>query len=86
VAGAKPSDAPVWCDWGFAALSRRLHIRASAPPAVLTEPHAKQLNKVLKDIESRLDVLKIDWLVEKFKELPPPLRKKFLDIVAEAVS
>ena len=35
------------------------------------------------DIESRLDLLKIEWLVEKFKELALPLREKFLQLVAE---
>ncbi|MBU4270782.1 MAG: hypothetical protein KKA28_02795 [Planctomycetes bacterium] len=65
-----------------AADANRLHVRASAPPSVLTEPHAKRLEKVLKEVETRLDALKIDWLVEKFKELPVPLRKKFLQIVA----
>jgi hypothetical protein len=34
-----------------------------------------------KKVIGRLDALKIDWLVEKFKELPPPLRKKFLQMV-----
>jgi len=63
--------------------ANRLHNRASNPPPVLTEPHAKCLARVLKSIESRLDLLKIDWLVEKFKELPLPLRKKFLQLVNE---
>jgi hypothetical protein len=70
---------------GIASMSageaNKLHARASTPPAVLTEPHAKRLQKVVKDIETRLDALKIDWLVEKFRELPAPLRKKFLQLV-----
>jgi hypothetical protein len=64
-----------------AADANRLHTRASAPPAILTEAHAKRLKKSAKDIETRLDALKIDWLVEKFKELSAPLRKKFVQIV-----
>ena len=66
-----------------AADSNRLHARASAPPAVLTEPHTKRLKKVLASIETRLGALQVDWLVEKFKELPSSLRKKFLQMVAE---
>ncbi len=66
--------------------ANRLHVRATSPPAVLTEPHAKRLAKVLKEVETRLDALKIDWLVEKFKELSPPLRKKFLQLAAEEES
>jgi hypothetical protein len=63
-----------------AAEANVLHVRAESPPAVLTEPHAKRLSKTIKAIETRLDALKIDWLVEKFKELSPALRKKFLQI------
>lgn len=74
---------------GLASMSasdaNRLHTRADNPPAILTEPHAKRLSKVVKAIETRLDTLKIDWLVEKFGELPVPLRKKFLQIVTEAL-
>jgi hypothetical protein len=72
---------------GMASMSagdaNRLHARAGAPPSVLTEPHAERLRKVMKAIETRLDALKIDWLVEKFKELPAPLRKRFLQLVAK---
>jgi hypothetical protein len=64
-----------------AADANRLHTRASAPPAVLTDQHANRLKEVLREIETRLDSLKIDWLLEKFLELPPPLRKKFLQLV-----
>lgn len=62
--------------------ANRLHTRISNPPSILTEPHAKRLEVAAKKVVARLDVLKIDWLVEKFKELPPSLRKKFLQIVA----
>jgi hypothetical protein len=64
-----------------AADANRLHTRASAPPAVLTDPHAKRLKEILYKIEARLDSLKIEWLVEKFKELSPPLRKRFLQLI-----
>ncbi|MDD5679376.1 MAG: hypothetical protein PHW60_15515 [Kiritimatiellae bacterium] len=63
--------------------ANRLHTRMSNPPAVLTEPHAKRLELVAKKIISRLDALKLDWLVEKFKELPIALRKKFIQIVTQ---
>lgn len=53
----------------------RLHARASAPPAVLTAQHAKRLEKVTKAIENRLDEVKLEWIVEKYKELPTRLRK-----------
>lgn len=64
-----------------AADANRLHERANASPAVLIEPHAKRLAKVVKNIEKRLDALKLDWLVEKFKELNATLRQQFLKMV-----
>lgn len=64
-----------------AADANRLHARASAPPPILTEIHSEERVELLKKIEGRLDDLKIDWLVEKFKELSPPLKRKFLDSV-----
>jgi len=66
-----------------AADANRLHDRASAPPAMLTEPHDKRRKKILQAIEKRLDALKLDWLVEKFRELNGTMRKKFLQMVEE---
>jgi hypothetical protein len=67
-----------------AADANRVYARASAPPAVLTQAHAERLEKLLRKIEARLDDLKIDWLVEKFRELSPALREKFLETVVES--
>jgi hypothetical protein len=61
--------------------ANRLHTRASSPPAVLTEPHVKRLEKVVARVEARLDSLKIEWLLEKFKELSPALQKKFIQMI-----
>jgi hypothetical protein len=35
----------------------------------------------LAKIEARLDSLKIEWLLEKFRELSLPLRKKFIQLI-----
>ena len=59
----------------------RLHARACAPVAVLTEQHEKRLAKTTKVIESRLDDVKLEWLVEKYKELPTRLRKAFATLI-----
>jgi hypothetical protein len=64
-----------------AADANRLHVRASAPPAVLTDPDTERLGKILTAIETRLDALKIDWLVERYKELSSPLQKQFLQAI-----
>jgi hypothetical protein len=61
--------------------ANRLYERANAQPAVLTDPHATRLAKVTRSITKRLDALKLEWLVEKFRELDGPLRKKFLQLI-----
>ncbi len=66
-----------------AADANRLHVRASNPPPILTEPHAKRLKKVVADLESRLQELALEWLVEKVGALPEPAKKKFLRIVTD---
>jgi hypothetical protein len=66
-----------------AAEANRLDTRASSPPAVLTEAHANRLEKVSRMIQNRLDSLKIEWLLEKFKELSPSLRKKFIEMIRD---
>jgi hypothetical protein len=55
----------------------------SDAPAVLTEPHAKRLKKLVKDLESRLEELAVEWLIEKFRALPEPAKKKFLRLISE---
>jgi hypothetical protein len=64
--------------------ANRLDTRISAPPAVLTESHQKRVASTAKSVQRRLDSLKIDWLVEKFKEMSPELRRKFLKLVANS--
>ncbi|MFB3788960.1 MAG: hypothetical protein ACE15F_21585 [bacterium] len=61
----------------------RLHTRVSAPPAVLTDQHAKRLAMMIPKIENRLNELKLEWLVEKFKDLSASLRKKFIQLITE---
>jgi hypothetical protein len=68
-----------------AAEANRLHARADNPPATLTETHANRLSKIVNDVETRLNALKIDWLVEKFKELSPTMRQEFLSKVSESL-
>jgi len=66
-----------------AADANRLHTRASSPPAILTEADAKRLGTIVKAIETRLEILKVDWLVERFKELPQAMRRRFLVMISE---
>ena len=61
----------------------RLHARARNPPAYLTKMHSNRLDRIVRKIETRLNEIKIDWLVERVKELPPEVRRKFLSVVSE---
>lgn len=58
--------------------ANRLHTRASNPPAVLTDPHIKLQNEIIKKLLTRLADLKIEWLIEIFNELSTELKKEFL--------
>lgn len=55
-----------------------LHTRANCPPAVLADNHRARLEEINKKIEKHLSNLKIDWLIEKFRELSPEMQKQFL--------
>lgn len=64
--------------------ANRLDTKIAAPPPVLTDTHHKRLNSAARSVQRRLDSLKLEWLLEKFKELNPELQRKFLKIVAVA--
>jgi len=66
-----------------AAEANRLHEKAVNPPPFITEQHADRAAKVVRQIEARLEALKIEWLVEKFKELNPQSKKNFLKIASD---
>jgi hypothetical protein len=63
--------------------ANRLHARATKPPAAITETHTKRAAIIVRKLEARPEYLTIDWLVEKFKELPPKARGEFLHRVQE---
>ncbi|MBU3932524.1 MAG: hypothetical protein KKF01_08805, partial [Proteobacteria bacterium] len=58
--------------------ANRFHSRVSNPPPVVTEPHLKRAAVVAKKVEARLVALNVEWLLEKFKELPTKGKKDFL--------
>jgi len=64
-----------------AADANRLHARASAPPACLTDKQLGRTTQVVGRIEARLSALAVEWLLEKFKELPLAAREAFLEAV-----
>lgn len=58
--------------------ANRFHTRVSKPPPIVTEPHLKRAAIIARKVETRLEVLSIEWLLEKFKELPLKAKKDFL--------
>jgi len=65
-----------------AAAINSLHARANCPPAVLADNHGARLEEINKKIEKHLSKLKIDWLIEKFRELTPEMQKQFLSRIS----
>lgn len=60
-----------------------LRSRALAPPAFVTAIDDGRRQAVVKALETRLNALKVDWLVEEFKKLPLGARKEFLTRVSQ---
>ena len=65
-----------------AAEANRLLSRASDPPMVLTTSDHARLQPIVGLIESHLERVAVEWLVEKFKELAPTARARFLAAVS----
>jgi hypothetical protein len=62
-----------------------LHVKITTPPAFLTAAHGKQLEQVAKKVNARLDSLSVEWLLEKFRALPPRSRKEFLKLADDVM-
>ena len=65
--------------------ANRLHAKATKQPAILTDQHAKGLVKVVRQIETHLESFALDWLIERFRELPETSKRKFLEIISQIV-
>jgi len=61
----------------------RLFDRTNSPPAYLTSPDRKSLTGMRKDIENRLNALAVEWLMERFLELPDLSKKRFLELIKQ---
>jgi len=59
--------------------ANRFYNRVSTPPPVLTDSHLKRAAVVDRKVQARLDALSVEWLLEKFKELPAKAKKDFLE-------
>jgi hypothetical protein len=58
--------------------ANRFYNRVSIPPPAVMDTHLKRAEAVLRKVEARLDALSVEWLLEKFKELPARAKKDFL--------
>ncbi|MGD9975595.1 MAG: hypothetical protein AB7S77_21270, partial [Desulfatirhabdiaceae bacterium] len=54
------------------------------PPPCLTSAHSAKLITIRKKIDKHLNSLLVDWLFDKYQELPKPSRKRFLDKIQKA--
>ena len=61
--------------------ANQLHSKTVNPPAILSDEHAKRLSKVVSRIEERLESLALEWLIERFRDLPETTQKKFLKMI-----
>jgi len=58
--------------------ANRLYTKANNPPPYITEHDMKDLNKMIVQIEEHLNKLAVEWLIEKYRELPYTAKTKFL--------
>ena len=71
---------------GLSALdANRLLVRATSTPAYLTEAQVKRSKQVVRKVERHLSALAVEWLLEKFKELPSSAKTAFLKAASKLV-
>lgn len=63
-----------------AAEANHLMYRVNNPPPIISEEHSLLLPPIQISIEAHLEKLKLDWLLEKFRELDKQTRRNFLKI------
>lgn len=63
--------------------ANRLYTKANNPPPFITEHDMKDLNKMISQIEEHLKKLAIEWLLERFRELPNSSKEEFLEIAKQ---
>lgn len=61
--------------------ANRLYEKAAAPPSFVTDNHRERASQILTHVEAQLEALKVEWLVEKFKEMPLKSQKDFIETV-----
>lgn len=69
-----------------ASQANRFLNRLNTPPAFVTESHQKVAKKIAQMVTKKLTSLEMEWLIEKFKELPAKSQKEFLATVKSLIS
>lgn len=64
-----------------ASAANRLYEKAANPPPFLSINHREKVSQILNQVEAQLEALKVEWLVEKFKEMPIKAQKGFIETV-----
>lgn len=58
--------------------ANQLLSRINSPPPMITPTHEKKIDVISTNVVARLEALKLEWLIEKFKELQAESKKEFL--------
>jgi hypothetical protein len=65
--------------------ANRLLRQLTSPPFYLTKEDGEKVNALKLQVSRHLAELNVEWLIEKFKELPKAKRSEFIKIVNELV-
>jgi len=60
--------------------ANQLHSKLSNYPSFVSDQDMEETKKIIIQVEDHLNKLAIEWLVEKFKELPDSSKKEFIEI------
>ncbi len=60
----------------------QIKYKLSSPPAYVTDAHLKKLEKVRTTLDKLMIEIKIEWLVEKFREPSDKDRMKFICLLS----
>jgi len=63
--------------------ANHLHTKTNNPPPYITEHDIKDLSKMITQIEEHLNKLDVEWLIEKYRELPYAAKTNFLKAAKE---
>lgn len=66
-------------------LANQLQNKTSQPPAYVTEAHIKKLEKFNKTLDKRLSEIRIEWLLERYRELSDQDKERFMKMISSSL-